>query len=387
MLLVLSGSATVGAALTSLAVSATAGYFVRRLLAPVRDKADDTEVLSVGPGTVTLRASDETVATGRYGLHVGAGVTHLRLGEVVRADGPTVTRQLVAVDHGTMRVGPARWDVAYHSGTPEAALGLAHEDVEIETDVGSLPAWVVPGDSAVGTPDALWSVHVHGRGATRQECLRGLPVFHRLGISSIVPSYRNDADVPELPGGRYHLGDTEWRDLEAAIRLALSRGARAVVIVGWSMGAAVAFQLLSRSRTAAAVVGLVLDAPVVDWRDVLDHQARVNRVPVWVARLGLAALAQRQATRLFGVEGPVDLRRFDWVARANELRTPILAIHSDDDDFVPSGPTQALARARPDLVTHVPYRGARHTSEWNLDPDRWEAIVADFVRTLSERDT
>ena len=201
-----------------------------------------------------------------------------------------------------------------------------------------------------------------------------------MGIPSIVPSYRNDADTPVIPGGRYHLGDTEWRDVEAAVRLALSRGAESVIVVGWSMGGAVALQLMSRSRTAGRVTGLVLDAPVIDWQDVLDHQARVNRVPVWVARLGLAALAQRQATRLFGVEGPVDLRRFDWVARANELRVPMLLIHSDDDDFVPSRQSRALAQARPDLVTLVSYRGADHTCEWNVDPDRWEGAVETFVK-------
>ncbi len=378
-ILVLVGAAVTGGLLASAAVSAAAGYFVRRLLAPVRQKVDDTEVLSVGPGTVTIRASDQTVAAGRYGLYIDGRATHLRLGEVIRADGPTVTRTLTAVDHGSMRVGPARWDQYYYCGTPESALGLAHEVVELATSVGSLPAWLV---SAADRPSTTWAVHIHGRGATREECLRGLGAFHRLGIDSIVPSYRNDVDTPVIPGGRYHLGDTEWMDVEVAVRYALAHGADRVVVVGWSMGGAIALQLLSRSRTGARIAGLILDAPVVDWQDVLDHQARVNRLPVWVARLGLAALAQRQASALFGVEGPVDLRRFDWVARSNELRTPMLVIHSDDDEFVPSGPSRALAAARPDIVTHAAFRGAFHTMEWNVDPLRWDGLVEDFVATL-----
>ncbi|WP_336923219.1 alpha/beta hydrolase family protein [Aquipuribacter sp. SD81] len=375
--LVVGGSALAGGLLVSAAVSASAAYFVRRVLTPDRLKPDDTEVLSVGPGTITLRATDDTVARGRFGLRLSGGVSHAHLGEVVRADGPTVTRELVEVD-GPMRVGPARWNPYYYAGEPTGALGLAHEDVVLDGDVGPLPAWVVPPADDVPRSD-VWAVLVHGRGATREECLRALPVLHRLGVPAVVPSYRNDADAPALPGGRYHLGDTEWTDVEHAIRLALRRGARGVVLLGWSMGGAIVLQLLSRSRLQHLVRGVVLDAPVVSWSDVLDHQARVNRVPVGVARLGLELLGRRQADRLFGVDGPVELERFDWVARANELRHRMLLVHSDDDEFVPSGPSRALAQARPDLVTHAPYRGARHCQEWNVDPQRWERELASYL--------
>lgn len=372
------GAALLATVALSTAVSAASAYFVRRVLTPERDKPDDTEVLSVGPGTVTLRATDETVARGCFGLWLGRGQAHARLGEVLRADGPTVTRTLIEVDRGSMKVGPARINPYYYAGDPESALGLPFEDVVLEGGIGPLPAWVVPPSAEVPASD-VWAVHVHGRGATREECLRALPVLHRLGVPSVVPSYRNDGEAPVIPGGRYHLGDTEWLDIEHAIRLALARGATHVVLVGWSMGGAIVLQLLSRSRTASVVVAAVLDAPVVSWREVLDHQARLNRVPVWVARLGLEMLGQRQANRLFGVEGPVDLTRFNWVARANELRHRLLVIHSEDDEFVPSGSSQELARARPDLVTLARFRGARHCQEWNVDPEWWERTVGKYV--------
>ena len=35
----------------------------------------------------------------------------------------------------------------------------------------------------------------------------------------------------------------------------------------------------------------------------------------------------------------------------------------------------SLAEARPDLVTYVPSAQARHTREWNVDPQRWEDAV------------
>jgi hypothetical protein len=225
-------------------------------------------------------------------------------------------------------------------------------------------------------------VLVHGRGATREECLRALPVLHRLGFPALVVSYRNDADAVRWKAGRYHLGDAEWLDVEAAVLHAVTRGAQDVVLVGWSMGGAIALQLVSRSWTADRVRAVVLDGPVLDWRDVMAHHARLNRVPRGIGRLSQVVLEHPHARRLVGVEAPIRLDRMDWVARASELRLPVLLIHSDDDEFVPSGPSRRLAQARPDLVTYVPSSGARHTKEWNVDPEGWDSSIARFLLEL-----
>ncbi|NAZ78032.1 alpha/beta fold hydrolase [Kineococcus sp. T13] len=245
-------------------------------------------------------------------------------------------------------------------------------------ELGDLPCWYVP---PAGGPSDTWAVLVHGRGATREEALRALPVLHRLGLPALVPAYRNDADGPASAAALYGLGDTEWQDVEAVARHALARGARRLVVVGWSMGAAILLQFTARSPLAEDVAALVLDGPVLDWHDVLEHQARRRGVPVRLGRYGLRLLAHPLGRRLVGVEGPVDLRAMDWVRRAEELVLPVLLLHSDDDDYVPPGPSQRLARARPDLVTYVPSTTARHTKEWNVDPERWEGAVAGFLRS------
>jgi pimeloyl-ACP methyl ester carboxylesterase len=127
---------------------------------------------------------------------------------------------------------------------------------------------------------------------------------------------------------------------------------------------------------------MVLDAPVLDWRDVLNHHARLNRMPAGIGRLSQVVLEHSQARRIAGVDAPLSLDRLDWVQRADELHLPTLLIHSDDDEFVPSAPSRRLAEARPDLVTFVPSRGARHTKEWNVDPDGWDTAVARFLLRL-----
>ncbi len=385
-LTVLVRSALVGAGAlvaAGAAASATAAYFARRVVSPDNERPDDVEVLGIGAGTVTLRATDETVAAGRYGLWLDAGSGHARLGEVIDHDttARTVTRRLLGVDGGTLREGAARWNQYFYAGNPGSALGLAYEDTEIDTTLGPMPAWYVPPASSVPQRQT-WVLLVHGRGATREECLRALPVLHRLGFPALVLTYRNDPDAAPAPGGRYHLGEAEWLDVESAVVHAFGAGAQDVVLVGWSMGGAIVLQTMSRSWVADRVRAVVLDAPVLDWRDVLDHHAKMLGLPAPLGRLSQAVLEHPQARRLAGVETPLSLDRLDWVTRASELHLPILLIHSDDDEFVPSGPSRRLAEARPDLVTFVPSRGARHTKEWNVDPDGWDTAVARFLLSV-----
>ena len=69
----------------------------------------------------------------------------------------------------------------------------------------------------------------------------------------------------------------------------------------------------------------------------------------------------------------------DWVSRAVELRTPTLILHSVDDEYVPYKPSALLAERNPEMVTFETFSQARHTKEWNVDPDDWDGAVARFL--------
>ncbi|WP_457826784.1 alpha/beta hydrolase family protein, partial [Staphylococcus aureus] len=77
-----------------------------------------------------------------------------------------------------------------------------------------------------------------------------VPVFHELGITSLLVSYRNDGEAPRSRTGTYALGATEWRDVDAAIGYARRQGARRVLLMGWSMGGAIVLQTEFSSPTA-----------------------------------------------------------------------------------------------------------------------------------------
>ena len=93
-------------------------------------------------------------------------------------------------------------------------------------------------------------------------------------------------------------------------------------------------------------------------------------------------MASRGSKRLVGVAEPVDVALTNWVARADELRHPVLLIASDGDDFVPIASAAQLAARRPDLVRFERWQVARHCKEWNLDPERWERVVTEFLADL-----
>ncbi|KNX39289.1 hypothetical protein VV01_07525 [Luteipulveratus halotolerans] len=372
---VLGGAATVVGA----AGVGVAAYFMRRIVTPERDQPEDARIVGLTSATVTFEREEQALAPGRYGLWLDHGAGHARIGEIISQDDEsrTVTRELLGVDEGTIELGPARWSGYYYAGPPSESLGLPCQEITVRGPVGDLPAWLVPGH---GERADRWAVLVHGRGALRDECLRALPTLRELGLTSLVVGYRNDIDGPASTDGRYNLGLSEWEDVDAAIRHALDRGASEVVLFGWSMGGAIVLQALDRSPVADRVSKVVLNAPVIDWGDVISHQADINRVPSPLAALGRELLSGTVSRRVIGVAQPVDVAETNWVARADELRHPVLLIHSEDDEFVPCGPSAALADARPDLVTFERWKVARHCREWNVDPVRWESVVHEFCR-------
>lgn len=373
---VAAGSALVGAGSVWMG---GATYFARRVLTPDPIRPDDTVIHAIHSDSITLSGTADLLIPGRYGLWLDGGRGHARFGAVLEVDHrrERVRRELLGVDEGKLQPGPARFNGYYWSRDPQSDLGLPSEDIVVPAQLGPMPAWVVPSERGTGD---RWAILVHGRGARRMEALRALPALTAAGLTCLVPSYRNDGEAPEGPDGRYNLGMSEWRDIEDAVKLAQARGAQEIVLVGWSMGGAIVLQFLDRSDLSAIVSRVVLDGPVVDWGDVLRHHAHLHRVPAPVGVLGSALMGQHWAKRLVGVSESVDVARTNWVDRSDELSRPILLIHSRDDEFVPVGPSEELAQARPDLVTYEPWSLARHCKEWNVDPQRWEAVVTDFVR-------
>lgn len=377
------------AALTA-GTAALARFFVHRILSVSRIREYDIAVVRVEEDTVALAATDNSLLPGTYGLSWEVGNQppgYAIVGPIVAIDDVpdslgrrrgrardrehrVVTRELLEVREGELSVGlSTTWEQYAYLGDPRTAHGLDFEEFNLPGELGEFPAWFLPGDGG-----SRWVIAVHGRGGSRGETMRILPTLAALGLPTLVPTYRNDVGAPATLDHYYHLGETEWHEIHAAMRHALDHGATELVLYGWSMGGAIVLQASVRSSHADAVIAMILDSPVIDWRDTLRANARVNRLPRAAAELGLVMVQRRLR---------LDLDGFDWVRRAKELTRPMLIFHGPEDAFVPWERGLALAKARPDLVSMVTYEGAAHTKSWNVNPAGYEKEVRDFLLGLS----
>lgn len=361
------------AALGAGAALATVLATARRVVTP-GPRANDTQILAVDTGaqTIELTRTPDTELPGRYGLFTTGTHGYVKLGAVLSSGTDRVRRKLLTqIETGSKIDRDAAFSGWYY--TTPSELHLPWETVLIGTPAGPCPAWLFPAESST------WVIQVHGRGTTRSECLRAVPVFHSLGLSTLVVSYRNDGEAPRSRGGSYALGAAEWRDVDAAIGYALRHGAERVVLMGWSMGGAIALQAAVSSAHREDIAGLILDSPVVDWRTVLRFQAREAGLREPLPRLAMNALSSAVTARLSGAEQVIPFDQLDMVARAAELRAPVLILHSEDDGFVPADASHALAEARPDIVTMPEFSGARHTKLWNYDQTGWTGAITQWM--------
>lgn len=332
----------------------------------------DLTVAALGAGQVTLAVNDQTdliygrwKSDGVYGIEWDGG--YARTGAIVELSADQVTRELIPV-RGELAVGLAVHMEEYaFDGDPLQAHGIPFEVVTITSDLGDFDAWVVVGD------DATWVIYTHGKGASREEALRTLQVVDRLGMTSLAITYRNDVGAPESDSGFYDYGLSEWVELEAAVRYAVDHGAEDVVLVGYSMGAGIAMNFLYESDLADEVVAVILESPMLDFSDTINFGGE---------RRGLPGFLTVTGKFVGGLRFGIDWDALDYVSRADELDSPVLVFHGDEDRLIHRRSSERFAAARPDLVTYELFQGAGHVRSWNDDRARYEAAVVDFLEDL-----
>ncbi len=312
------------------------------------------------------------LGSGRYRPAIAdRPILHVRRRAIIAAAVGMAAYGLVSVGVGAYllegALRPGRASTPATARESLAALG-AVTDVEITVAGVRQRAWyLVPlrdrGDAALV---------LHGIGDQRAGMLGQARLLARRGYRILLPDLRaHGASEGEIST----YGVLERQDAAAWQRWLTERGARCVVGLGSSLGAAVLLQSLAEG---ARFCGIVAECTYASFHEVaLD-------------RLGGGHWLRRQLLRpmLAGsivyarVRHGVDLGRASPVQAIAGATTPILLLHGDADDETPPAHSMRVQAARPAATELWSVPGAGHAAAIGRAPIAYERRVVGWFDTL-----
>jgi uncharacterized protein len=225
------------------------------------------------------------------------------------------------------------------------AIGLPFEEVQLEAapDV-RLHGWFVPRRDAKGV-----ALIFHGNAGNIGLRLDWLRMFHDLGYASLIVDYRGYGRSTGVPSerGTYEDASAAWDHLTRA------RGWQPgdIVLVGESLGGAVAAELAARTSPRALVIQSVFTS-------VPDLAGQIY----WFLPVRL-------------------ISRFSYDTRAylQSVTAPILIAHSPEDEIIPFAHGRALFEQASEPKTFVELRGG-HNEGFLFVRREWVEALGAFLR-------
>jgi pimeloyl-ACP methyl ester carboxylesterase len=193
------------------------------------------------------------------------------------------------------------------AATP-AAIGLAYEDVLLETSGGTqVHGWYLPGRT-----DGRTLLFLHGNAGNVSHRLDSLRLFNELGLSVLIIDYSGFGQSGGTPSEQQTYEDAllAWQHLTDSRGLAPER----IVIFGRSLGGGVATWLATQVTPA----GLILESSFTSLPALASKYYPMFPVR-WLARIS-----------------------YDNAARLPTVGCPVLVAHSRDDELVPIAHGRAL---------------------------------------------
>jgi uncharacterized protein len=211
------------------------------------------------------------------------------------------------------------------TATPER-VGLAYENVRFRAADGvEVHAWFVEHAEPRGTV-----LFLHGNAGNLSHRLDSLLLFHELGLSTLILSYRGYGESEGRPSEA-----GVYRDAAAAFdHLVRERGVApaSVVVFGRSLGGAVAAEQAARERVGAVIL-----------------ESTFTSAPALAAEL-YPFLPVRLLAR----------SRFDTLSRVAQIRSPLLVVHGPGDEIIPFHHGRAIWEAANEPKSFLELRGGHN---------------------------
>jgi fermentation-respiration switch protein FrsA (DUF1100 family) len=236
--------------------------------------------------------------------------------------------------------------------TPES-LGLEHDEVFLDASDGTrVHGWFLPASTSRRPPKTV--LFCHGNAGNISGRLdRSLLLHSKLGLDVFLFDYRGFGRSEGRPSeeGTYRDAVAAHRYLVEERRIARER----LILLGESLGAAVAIELSLRKDAAA----LVLEAPFTSIADM----ARVA-YPL------LTPFASFVRTR------------YDNLNKISEVALPLLIFHGRRDPTVPFAQGEALFRAAREPKTFVAVENAGHADAFLMGGEAYWNAWMSLLQTL-----
>jgi fermentation-respiration switch protein FrsA (DUF1100 family) len=184
--------------------------------------------------------------------------------------------------------------------TPDS-VALKHETVLFTTADGvRLHGWFIPARQSRAT-----LLFCHGNAGNISHRLDSIRLFHDLGLNVLIFDYRGygQSDGSPSENGSYRDANAAWDYLVDRRHTDPGR----IVIFGRSLGAAVAADLASRTKPAAVIL-----------------ESAFTSIPEMAA-----ALYPWLPVRI------LSMYQYDNKAKISRIRSPLLLVHSRDDEIIP----------------------------------------------------
>jgi fermentation-respiration switch protein FrsA (DUF1100 family) len=217
-----------------------------------------------------------------------------------------------------------------------ADIGLDYEDVGIDTADGErLHGWYVPAPAGHARGVLLF---FHGNAGNISHRLESIGIFNRLGLDVLIIDYRGYGLSTGKPteAGTYLDAQAAWNYLRQARGVAAGR----IVVFGRSLGGAVGAWLASQLPADETPAAVIIESGFSSGADMARRL-----YPVFPARL---------LTRL----------QYPVVDYAERLRSPLLVVHSRDDEIIPYAMGRAIFEAAPQPKSFLELRGDHNAGFW-----------------------
>jgi pimeloyl-ACP methyl ester carboxylesterase len=250
------------------------------------------------------------------------------------------------------------------SQTP-ADFGLTAETVRILVDDIEVVAWFIPPTEAV---NGATLIYAHGFGGNRGALLEQVAAMHEVGYGALLLDLRNHGESGEAIST---WGPAEARDVVAAYNYLLTRSEvdpDRIGLVGKSMGGA-AVALAAAQLPDLAV--LVLESTYISFAENLP-----NILP------GIARAPGFLAPYVFSRMDSATLEPLDEILVAETvamLDVPLLVIHGEQDQLVPTEQGRAIFATANEPKTLYTIPGAGHLNIFTVDPATFTEQMRTFL--------